>query len=100
MAIKRRDLLDASRLLTKHRLTKPGELDQAALMLGVQYLGAKRDGETDLEFLAWLDEDVQGDELDDLEDVDVDVIAGEVVGPEDPTTGSTKPPPKRTRSQG
>jgi hypothetical protein len=78
MAMKRRDLLDASRLLIKHKLTKPGELDQAALMLAVTYLGQKRDGETDLEFPAWLDEDVKGDELGDDDDE----------GDGDPTTAS------------
>jgi hypothetical protein len=72
MAMKRRDLLDASRLLIKHKLTKPGELDQAALMLAVTYLGQKRDGETDLEFPAWLDEDVKGDELGDDDEGDGD----------------------------
>lgn len=89
MPIKRRDLLDASRLLVKHRLSKPGELDQAGLMLGVQYLAAKRDGETDLEFPAWLDEEMGDDELDDL-DGPPEVVSGEVVdnADEDPTTAS------------
>lgn len=76
MAMKRRDLLEGSQLLVKHRLVKPGELDQAALMLAVSYLGQKRDGETDLDFPAWLDEDVQGDELENDE------------GDADPTTAS------------
>lgn len=72
MAIKRRDLLEGSRLLIKHRITKPGELDQTALMLAVTYLNQKRDGETDLDFPEWLDGDVDGDELatDDEEDGD------------------------------
>lgn len=71
MAMKRRDLLEGSQLLVKHKIVKPGELDQTALMLAVSYLGAKRDHEGDEpfpEFPAWLDEDVQGDELEDADD--------------------------------
>ena len=78
MAIKRRDLLDASRLLAKHKLSKSGEMDTAALMLAVNYLAEKRDGETDLDFPTWLDEDF--DESD-LEDDD------EVADESDPTEG-------------
>lgn len=70
MAMKRRDLLEASRLLIKHRLVKAGEFDQTALMLAASYLSTKRDGETELEFDDWLNEDVQGDELPEDDDED------------------------------
>ncbi len=79
MSMKRRDLLEGSQLLIKHKIVKPGELDQTALMLAVSYLGAKRDHEADESateafpaFPAWLDEDVAGDELDDGDGDDED----------------------------
>ena len=64
MSIKRRDLLEASRLLSRHRLSKPGEMDTPALMLAVTYLDEKREGKTDLPFPEWLDGEFEGDELD------------------------------------
>lgn len=60
--MKRRDLLEASRLVKKHKLVPTGDVDPAALMLGVQYLQAKREGETDKTFPEWLDEDTGDDE--------------------------------------
>lgn len=77
MAIKRRDLLEASKLLTKHKLTKPGDMDSTALMLAVSYLNEKRDGDTDLEFPAWLDED--------FKDEDLEPGEGDAEGDEDPS---------------
>lgn len=64
MAIKRRDLLEANKLLAKHKLVKPGEIDSTALMLAVSYLQEKRDGETDLDFDTWLDQDMDEGDID------------------------------------
>lgn len=65
MAMKRIDLLNASKLLAKEGITKAGDMDNsAALMLGVSYLVDKREGKTDESFKDWLEGDFQGDELD------------------------------------
>jgi hypothetical protein len=82
--IKRRDLLDASRLLAKHNLSKPGEMDTPALMLAVNYLQEKRDGETDLPFPEWLDEDFDASDLESGDDED-DAASTD---PTDPTDAS------------
>ena len=79
--IKRRDLLDASRLLAKHQLSKPGEMDTPALMLAVNYLQEKRDGKTDQDFPDWLDEDFDESDL----EGDDDAASAD---PSDPTDGS------------
>lgn len=64
MAMKRIDLLNASKLLAKEGITKTGEMDNSAgLMLAVNYLIEKREGKTDLPFKEWLDGDFEGDEL-------------------------------------
>lgn len=69
MAIKRIDLLNASKLLAKEGLTRPGDMDNTAgLMLGVNYLVEKRDGKTELTFKEWLEGDFEGDELNDKDD--------------------------------
>lgn len=66
MAIKRIDLLNASKLLAKEGLTRPGEMDNTAgLMLAVNFIQEKRDGKTDESFKEWLEGDFEGDELDD-----------------------------------
>lgn len=64
MAVKRIDLLNASKLLAKEGITKPGDQDNTtALMLGVQYLTEKREGKTDLDFQDWLEGEVEDDDV-------------------------------------
>ena len=71
--MKRRDLMEASRLLQRHGLAKPGEMDPASLMMAASYLAERRDGETELGFLEWLDEDVNDDDLPDGDDGPLDL---------------------------
>jgi hypothetical protein len=58
--IKRRDLLEACKLahVTLNQLE-----DSSLGQLALTYLVEKRSGDTDLEFQAWLDEDIDLDEV-------------------------------------
>jgi hypothetical protein len=76
--IKRRDLLEACKLA---KVTLNGLEDSSLGQLALAYLVEKRAGETDLDFDAWLDEDLDlddgvpgagGDGEDDDEDDDED----------------------------
>lgn len=64
--MKRRDLLDASKLLARHKMDRT---DPTAMSLAATYLSEKRDGKTDLPFDEWLDCDVE-DEDDEESDSD------------------------------
>lgn len=67
--MKRRDLLEASKLLKRHKMDVT---DPAAMMLATGWLKEKADGETDLKFEDWLDEEVDVDEDEDDEEYDSD----------------------------
>lgn len=88
MAIKRRDLIEASRLLIKAGLARPGEMDTPSLMLAVNYIGEKRDGTTDLTFDEWLDGDFSEDDLDDKSE-----------GPTEPEPPKKAAPKRRTSTR-
>lgn len=62
--LKRRDLLEVSALLRRQKLDPS---DEIAVSLGVQFLQAKRSGETKLAFRDWLDEDIPDVEEEDEE---------------------------------
>jgi hypothetical protein len=73
--MKRRDLLDASKLLARHKMDVS---NVAALGLAAQFLAERKAEETKLGFQAWLDEDVEEDEDEDedAESGDLDDEAG------------------------
>lgn len=63
--MKRKDLLEASKLLRRNKLDST---DPAAMMLAIGYLNEKASGETEKPFTEWLDEEVEDD--DELEESD------------------------------
>lgn len=63
--MKRRDLLEAAKLLVRHKMD---QTNVAALMLATQYLAQKNDGETTLGFQEWLDQEPTSDDDEDLEE--------------------------------
>jgi len=82
--MKRRDLLDASKLLARHKMDVT---NMFFLGLAAQYLSEKKADppETTLGFQAWLDEDIEEDE-------DADEEADEdAPDTEDDTEGPTEP---------
>jgi hypothetical protein len=79
--MKRRDLLDASKLLRRHKMDPS---DMAALGLAAEYLSEKKDEKTTLGFQAWLDVEIEEDDDEDAEVVD-DADAPEVEDAETPT---------------
>jgi hypothetical protein len=75
--VKRRDLLDASKLLRRHKMDPS---DMAALGLATEYLSEKKEEKTVLGFQAWLDEEVE-DEDDDLDEDAESADADDEAGP-------------------
>lgn len=67
--MKRRDLLEASKLLRRHKLDPQ---DPVALSLASNFLSEKKSGETSVSFQVWLDEDLADDDEDEGDGEDVD----------------------------
>jgi len=67
--MKRRDLIDASRLLQRHKMdpTNPAELS-----LAVEFLSERRAGDTKASFQMWLDEEIEDEEEEDEGAGDID----------------------------
>jgi hypothetical protein len=61
--MKRRDLLDASKLLTRHKMPT----DIAHLGLAAEFLSEKKAGTVTVGFQEWLDEDIEEDDDEDAE---------------------------------
>jgi hypothetical protein len=68
MAMKKRDLLDGSKLLRRHKI----EVDQISASLAAKYIADNRDGveAAQVSFDVWLDSDMDDAEMEDLTGAD------------------------------
>jgi hypothetical protein len=85
--MKRRDLLDASKLLLRHKMDPSNPL---LLGLAAEFLAGRKSGDITLSFQPWLDEEIddddEGDDLDEGEDFgEVVPEVDDDVDVEDPT---------------